>query len=171
MDLLFTLLVFVVTVVGQIRISWRWFLQVLFILFLTLFLRIVFLFVWFTVIGIISRIIFVQWWVWRWWFWLQVRWYMWFYFSICWIYWSCWIIRWSCRRIRWLCQRCGFWIFCPDRNQVNLWRCSVGHFCTKRSRVQRWSTHRNILAPKILILPPSFKISFVTIVLLWPSAV
>ena len=39
-------------------------------------------------------------------------------------------------------------------------------FRTKRSRVQRWLTHRNILPLKILMFPPSFKISFGTIDLL-----
>ena len=36
------------------------------------------------------------------------------------------------------------------------------------SRVQRWSTHRILLARKILIFPPSFKIGFGAIALLWP---
>ena len=42
------------------------------------------------------------------------------------------------------------------------------HVCAKRSPVQRWSTHRNMLAPKILVFLPSFKISLWTIVLFWP---
>ena len=40
--------------------------------------------------------------------------------------------------------------------------------CTKRSQVQSWSTRRIILAPKILIFPPGFKISFSIIFSLWP---
>ena len=58
--------------------------------------------------------------------------------------------------------------FFPDRNRVNWWQCSVGNVRTKGSWVQRRLTHRNILAPKILVFPPSLKISFVTIVLFWP---
>ena len=53
-------------------------------------------------------------------------------------------------------------------NQVSWWPFTVGRVCTKRIQFQRWSTHRIILAPKILISPPHFKISFGAIVLLWP---
>ena len=46
-------------------------------------------------------------------------------------------------------------------------------FCvfTKRSWIQRWSAHRIILAPKILIFhssSPIFKITFIIVFLLWP---
>ena len=45
-------------------------------------------------------------------------------------------------------------------------KCPLVVFIPKMSRVQRWPTHRNVLPLKILIFPPSFKISFGTIVLL-----
>ena len=70
--------------------------------------------------------------------------------------------------IRWWCKWCKLWNFCSNWNWVNLWHCSVGPACTKRSRVQRWLTRRIILALKILIFSPSFKISFRAIILLWP---
>ena len=111
--------------------------------------------------AIIRRIRFAWWWVWRWWFWIWIYWYVRFPFSLWRIHWLCW---WLC----WSCSWCGVWHFFSDRNRVNRWCCLVGCVCTKRSRVQRQSNHRNILAPKVLIVPPSFKISFVAIVLLWP---
>ena len=83
---------------------------------------------------------------------------------------SLWRICWSCWWFRWSCSWCRVWRFCSDRNLVNWWRCSVGRVCTKRSRVQKWLTHRIIMAPKILIPPPSFKINFGTIILLWPCS-
>ena len=129
-----------------------------------IFFLIVFLFILFTGIGIIWHIRFVRWWIWQWWVWLRVSWYLWFSFLI-------WWICWSCRQIRWSCQWYGVWSFCPVRNWVNWWRCSVGNFCTKMIRVQMWLTHRNILPLKILIPPPSFKIIFGTIVLFWPRPV
>ena len=97
---------------------------------------------------------FTWWWVLRLWVWLRVLWYV--VFSL-----SLWLLR-------WLCQWRGIWNFCSDRSWFQLWRCYVCRVCTHRSRVQRWSTHRNILAIKFLIFPPHFKISFVTIVLVWP---
>ena len=112
------------------------------------FLCISFLSFGFTVISIIWQIRFTQWWVWRWWVWLQVRWYVRFTFLLWWIRWLCWSLHWFCWKFHWLCLWSGVWRYCPDRNWVNCWRCSVGHVCTKRSRVQRQSTHRNILAPK-----------------------
>ena len=72
MALLFTSLVYVVTAVGRIRIVQQCVWRVLFLVFLTLFLSIAFLSVWFTVICIIRKIIFVRWWVWQWWVWLWV---------------------------------------------------------------------------------------------------
>ena len=122
----------------------------------------------FTVIDIIRKIRFVRWWVWRWWFWLWVLWYVPFSFLLWWISWLCLRLRWSCWRFYWSCQWGRVWRLTPDSNQFNLWSCSVDCVHTKSSRFQRWSTHRNILAPKILILPPSFKISFLTIVFFWP---
>ena len=59
--------------------------------------------------------------------------------------------------------------FCSNSNQVNWWHFSVDSVCTNRSWVQSWSTYWNILAPKVLIFPPNFKISFIAIFLLWPS--
>ena len=56
-------------------------------------------------------------------------------------------------------------VFLSQQESSQLVKFSVGCVCTKRSRVQRRSTHRNILAPKILILLLILKISFVTIVL------
>ena len=69
-------------------------------------------------------------------------------------------------QIRWLCFWSGVWHFCTDRNRLNWCHCSFGRVCTKRSRVQRWSTHKTILAPKMLVFPSSFKISFGAIALL-----
>ena len=158
---LFTaLLAYVATVVGRIRIAqwrvWRvW--RVLFLVFPTIFLRIAFVFDWFTVIGIIWQIKFVRWQVWQWWVWLRVHWYMRFLFLLWWICWLCWRI---CRS----CQWHRVWQFPPDRNQVNWWHCFVVRGSTKMSRFQTWSTHINILPPKILIFLPSFKISFGAIV-------
>ena len=54
--------------------------------------------------------------------------------------------------------------FFPNRNRVNLWLFPVGRVCTNMSRVQRWSTHWNILVPKVLISPPILKIIFIAIV-------
>ena len=59
--------------------------------------------------------------------------------------------------------------FPPNRIWVQLWHCYVGSVCTKKTGFQRWSTHRNIFAPKVLIFPPDFKISFIAIVLVWSS--
>ena len=62
------------------------------------------------------------------------------------------------------------WFFF-EWNQFTWWHCSIGRVCTKRSQVQRWSTHRTILAPKILIYhfsSFSFKITFGIIYFLWP---
>ena len=39
----------------------------------------------------------------------------------------------------------------------------VGCVCTSRSRFKKWSTHRNMLVPKILIFPPNLKICYITI--------
>ena len=72
-------------------------------------------------------------------------------------------------KFRWSCQWLSLWCLCFDWNQVNGWFFSVGFVCTKRSRVQRWSTHRIILAPKILIyhfVSTSFKFNFKIIVFL-----
>ena len=109
----------------------------------------------FTVIAILWQIIFVWWWVWRWWVWIWFPWYV--LFSI---------LLWQ---FCWLCQWRKLWQFCSSWNWINRWRCSVSHIRTKSRRVQRWLTHRNILAPKISIFPPSFKTSFSIIVLLLPS--
>ena len=68
----------------------------------------------------------------------------------------------------WYCLWRGVWCFCPDRNLINWWHCDVGSVSTNRIWVQRWLTHRNILAPKVLIFPLSFKIIFVAVVLFWP---
>ena len=38
------------------------------------------------------------------------------------------------------------------------------------SRVQSWSTHWNILAPKIIIFPPILIIIFIAIILFWPCS-
>ena len=46
---------------------------------------------------------------------------------------------------------CGMALL-PDRNRVNWWNCSVGCLHTKKSRVQGQLSHRNIMAPKILLL-------------------
>ena len=59
-------------------------------------------------------------------------------------------------------------IFYSDINRVQLWRFYVGCICTNMSRVQRWLSHWIILAPKVLIFPPNFKIGFIAIVLFWP---
>ena len=80
------------------------------------------------------------------------------------LWWICWERWW----IRWSCSWHGLWYFCSNKNRVYWWRCSIGRVRTKMSRFQRWSTHRNIFPLKILIYPPSLKISFGTIVLLWP---
>ena len=117
------------------------------------FYRVSFFWIYFGIF-IIRRIRFACWRVWKLWFRIQVRWYVLFFFSLWWI--------------RWYCQCHGVWCFFPNRNRVNWWRCSIENFRTKRSRFQMWSTHRNILAFKILIFPPSYKISFVIIVLFWP---
>ena len=118
----------------------------------------VYLFNQFTVISILWRIRFVQWWVWQSWVWVWVHLYV--RFSI---------LLW---KICWWCQWHRLWSFCFDWNQVNWWRCSDGRVHAKRSRVQRWSTYRIILAPKILIYhssSPSFKKTcFQMIVLLRP---
>ena len=129
-------------------------------MFPTLFLCIVFIFVWLTGIGIIRWIRFVRWLVWQWWVWIRVCWYVCFYVSL-------WRICWLCWKICWSCQCCGFGNFCPNINWVNWWRFSVGCVRTKSSQVQRWETHRNILAPKILTFPPILKTSFVAIFLFW----
>ena len=123
-------------------------------MFWMIFLCITFLFIIFTVIGIIQWIRLVWWWVWWWWVWLRVYWDVRFYFSLWWIHWSC---LWR-----------GIWIFCPDRNRVNWWHCYISNVRTKLSWFQRCSTHKFVLKPKTLSFSPSSKISFVTIFLFWP---
>ena len=171
MDLRFASLVYIVTVVGRIIISQRWIWQVLFFCVTKTFLFIAFLAFGFSVFAVISRIIFVldsifaafyvigkiifsRWRVWRWWVWLRVLCYV----QFCFLLWQ----------LRWSCQWHEFWSFCSDRNRVQLWCFYVVCVCTNRSQVQRWSTHWNILAPKVLISPPIFKTSFTAIVLVWP---
>ena len=144
MALLFALLAYVVTVIRRIRIDWRWVWRIPFFLFLTFFLFIKFPSFGCNVTPIIRQIWFDQLWVWQWWVWLWVRWYVRFYFSL-------WLIRWLYWRLCWLCQWHGVWNFCTDRNRFNWWRFSICRVFTKISRIQRWLTHRNILAPKILI--------------------
>ena len=56
MALFFTLLAYVATVVGRIRIAWRRVWCVIFLVFTTLFILIEFLFVWFTGVCILRRI-------------------------------------------------------------------------------------------------------------------
>ena len=119
-------------------------------------------------IAICQRIRFAWWWVWQWWFWIRFRWFVRFSFSIWRLRWSCWRLHWSCWQFRKLCSWRGFWCFFFDRNQVNWWRCSVGCVCTNRSWVQMWSTHWNVLTPKVPIFPPILKIGFIDIVYFWP---
>ena len=154
MALLSTFFASVVTVFGRIRISQRWVWRVLFFVFTTLFFLLLFILNWFTGTAILRRIRFVQWRVRRCWVWIRFPWYA--RSSI--LLWKfCWSFKW--RRL---------WHICSDWNRVNMWHYSVGRVRTKRSWVQRWSTCIIILAPKILILPLSFKISFSNLVLLWP---
>ena len=83
-------------------------------------------------------------------------------------YFSLWRILWSYWRLRWSCLWRGFWSLCSDRNRVNWWCCDVGSVSKSMTRVQRWLTHWNILAPKVLTFSPNFKISFIAIFLFWP---
>ena len=169
--LIFASLASIVTVVRRIRISRRRVRQFLFIVFLTLFFFILFHAFIFAVFDIISQIrsvlasliaaIAIIWLirfsrrrVLRWWVWLWVRWY---------VQLSC-----SLWRFRWSCLWHGFWSFCSNSYRVHLWRCYIGRVCTDRSWVQKWSNHWNVLAPKVQIFPPYFKISFIAIVLFWP---
>ena len=157
----------IVTFVRQTIISRGLVWWVLFLEFPTTFLCIKFLYFRFTVIDISRQIRFLWLWVWQWWVWFQVRWYVRFPFSFWIICWACWRLCWSCWQLRWSCLWCGVWHFCSDQNRVNWWRCFVGIVRINRSRFQSWSTHWNILAPKLLIFPPNFKISFIDTVLLW----
>ena len=81
---------------------------------------------------------------------------------------SLWRFRWLFWRLCWSYLWHEFWCFCSGRNRFQLGCCSVGSVHTNRGRFQRWSTHWIILAPKVLIFPPNFKISFIAIVLFWP---
>ena len=153
MALPLTLFTSVITIVGRIIIvAWWWVWRIIFLVFLTIFLLMSFIFIWFTRVAIIWRIRFVRWWVWWWWVWVRFPWYV--CFSI-----LLWQLCWSCQWRR-------IWNFCSDWNRLNWWHCSIGHVRTKRSRVQSWSTHMIILAPKILNFSPSSKIAFKIIVVL-----
>ena len=57
--------------------------------------------------------------------------------------------------------------FCTNRSRSQMLRFCVCWVHINRSQFQRWSTHRNVLALKFLILPPNFIISFVLIVMVW----
>ena len=148
----------IVTFVGWIRVSWLWVWWVMFLVFRTLFIFIIFFDFGFAVIAVIIWIRFVlahifaaiaairqirfAWWrVYKWWVWIQVRWYLRFSFLIWWF--------------RWLCLRSGLQRSCFNRNWVQLWRCSVCCVCINRSWFQRWLTHWNISAPKVLIFYPN----------------
>ena len=96
----FSSLAYIVTVVGPIRISQQWVWRVLFILFLTIFLFIVFLSVGFSIIAIIQQIRFSWWWMWQWWVWIRFRWYVPFYFFYLRFRWLCWWLTWTLTTIR-----------------------------------------------------------------------
>ena len=63
------------------------------------------------------------------------------------------------------CVRGVGYIIFFQQEAIKLVTFSVVRVHTKMSQVQRQSPHRNILAPKVLIFPPSFKISFIAIFL------
>ena len=67
----------------------------------------------------------------------------------------------------WFFQSRRLWRFFSHWNHVNWWRFTVGSVCTKRSQVQILSTHRIILAPKILNFTLSFKTPYKIIVVLY----
>ena len=91
-------------------------------------------------------------WVWRWWVWLLVIWY----------------VRFSMRFDKSVgCVSGLMSSFFLNRIWVQMWRYFISCVCTNRSHVQRWSTHRNVLGLKFLIIPQNFKTSFIAIVMLW----
>ena len=139
----------IVTFIGQIIVAQQWVWQVLFCVFPALFIFITFFPLGFSILAVIRRIRFTQYWVWWWWFWLRVLWYVHFYLDF-------WLICWSCYWLR-------VWCFFFTRDQVQMWHCYVYHVCTNRIRFQRWLNHRKKIALKFLIFPPTFKISFIAI--------
>ena len=155
MALLLTPFPSIINVVGLIKIAWWWAWRVLFLVFPTLFLLIVFIFTWFTGISIIQMIRFFRWWVWRWWVFIRVPWYVHFPFCS------------SQSVVRVSGVGSGNIFF--NWSRVNWWRCSIVCVRTNRSQVQRWSNDGIILASNIFIcqyFSPSLKITFGIIVFL-----
>ena len=59
----------------------------------------------------------------------------------------------------------GFVISYQHESSPNVIYFCVFHVCNNRSQIQRWSTHKNVSAPKLILLFTNLKPIFIVIVM------